>query len=191
MVCALVKHFVKSIHHYRLTAFYLVAGVVLATVHSPITYINRPAAQPAQRQYANHDPSRMPIPSRFRLDIGEPPASVFHIARIAIAGWFAFLGAFWDVRRRMREWALIRLYGGHPSFVAGFQYFCLAFLGALIGGGFALLSGPARSLRDAFWLMTATLGWGFVFSCCVSIGPIVYTEFCDVVAVFRIEGEVR
>jgi hypothetical protein len=133
----------------------------------------------------------MPILSRFRLDFGEPPFFIFHIARITIAGWLAFLGAFWDVRRRMKEWALIRLYGGYPSLVAGFQYFCLSLLGALIGGGFALLTGPPRSLDDAFWLMVATLGWGLLFSSCVSIGPIAYTEFCDVVPVFRIEGEVR
>jgi hypothetical protein len=88
----------------------------------------------------------------------------------------------------MREWALIRLYGGHPSLVAGFHFFCLSLLGTLIGGGFALLTGPARSLDDTCCLILATLGWACLFSICVCIGPIAYTEFCDVVAVLRVDG---
>jgi len=115
----------------------------------------------------------------------------FHVARIAIAGWFAFLGAFWDARSRIKEWALIRLYGGYPSLVAGFQYLCLALLGSLIGGGLALLTSLPLFPNDAFRLIALTLGWGLLFSICVSIGPIAYTEFCDAVQIFRIEGEVR
>ena len=69
-----------------------------------------------QPQDAAHASSRIPDPSRFQLDFGESPLMIsFHVARIAIAGWFAFLGAFWDTRGRIKEWALIRLYGGYPE----------------------------------------------------------------------------
>jgi hypothetical protein len=131
---------------------------------------------------------------QLQMSFGEPPSSIsvtFHIARIVIAGWMAFLGVFWDVRRRMREWALIRLYGGYPSLVAGFQYLCLSLAGALAGWGFALLTHLPLSPNDAFGLLVLTLAWGWIFLICVSMGPIVYTEFCDAVRILRIEGEVR
>lgn len=185
---SLSGHVWKSIRYYRRFAVYFVAGVVLATSHTPIIVSFPEATLSVYQGAANQVPQRTPIPARFRLDIGEPPASIFHIARIIIAGWFAFWGVFWDVQKRAKEWALIRLYGGHPSLVAGFQYFCLTLLGALIGGGFALLIGPTRYLSDTAWLMSATLIWAFLFSCCVSIGPIIYAEFCDTIAVFRVEG---
>lgn len=182
---SLVKHVWKSIHCYRLTAVYLVAGVVLITAQTGFMH-RSPSAM--QQENVDHAPLRTEVLSQFRLDVGEPPHSFFRIACITIGEWFAFLGVYWDVRRRMKEWALIRLYGGHPSFVAGLQYFALSLLGALIGGGIALVFGPSRSLDDAFWLMMATLVWGFLVSICVSTGPIAYAEFCDVVAVLRVEG---
>jgi len=190
----LVKHSLKSIRCYRLTALYIVAGVALATAHAPVRH-NKPAAVPSMQQKdVNHPPSRKAVLSRFRLDFGEPPSGLsagIHIARITIAGWLAFLGVLWDVRRRMKEWALIRLYGGYPCLVAGFHYFCLALLGVAAGGLFALLAGLPLSPDDVFWLMILTIGWGFFFSFCVSIGSIVYTEFCDVIQIFRMEGEVK
>ncbi len=193
MVYLLARHFWNSVGFYRLTALYLVAGVALATAHTPLRHHKPPAVPSMDRIDASQSPPRMPIMPRFQLDFGEPPSDasiVFHIARITVAGWIAFLGVFWDVRRRMKEWALIRLYGGYPSLVAGSQYLCLALAGALIGCSFALLTRPPHTPDDAFWLITLTLFWGLLFSICVSVGPVVYTEFCDVVQIFRIEGEV-
>ncbi len=181
----LMGHFWKSIHLYRLTPLYLVAGVAIATAQIAFIHHHSPVAQ---REYEAHESSGTGMLSRFQLDIGEPPSSISRIARIAIGGWFAFLGAFWDVRRRMKEWALIRLYGGHPGLVAGFHFFCLTLLGALIGGGFALVIGQTGAPIDVFWLMAATLAWGMLFSICVTIGPIAYTELFDVVAILRLEG---
>lgn len=132
--------------------------------------------------------------SRFELDFGKPPSPLsvcFHIVRIVIAGWIAFLGVFWDVRRRIKEWALIRLYGGYPSLVAGLQCLCLALLGTLFGGGFALFMTLPLSPDESFWFVVLALGWGMLFSICISIGPVVYTEFFDVIEIFRIEGEVK
>jgi hypothetical protein len=80
-----------SICYYRLTALYLVAGIALTTAHTPLTYSSTPAAQ---EQDSNDALSRASILSRFQLEVGEPPSSVFRIAHIAIAAWFAFLGAF-------------------------------------------------------------------------------------------------
>ena len=186
-----VKHILRSVAFYRITAFYLVAGVVLATVHSPISLIPRPATPLMRQASTNCDASKTIFPLQFRWTLGDPPVSVFHAARIAVAGWFAFLGAFWDVRRRMKEWALVRLYGGYPSLVAAFQYFCLSLCGTLIGGGLSILTGPAWARANALGVMTATLIWGFIFSCCVTIGPILYAEFYDLIPIFRIEGEIR
>lgn len=194
MVHLLAGHFWNSVRCYRLTALYLVAGVVLATAHTPVRHHRPSAVLSMQQEDVSQSPSRMPMMQRFQMNFGEPPSPIFvsfHIARIVIAGWIAFLGVFWDVRRRMKEWALIRLYGGYPSLVSGFQYFCLALLGTLIGGGFALLTRLPLSPDDAFWLVVPTLVWGLLFSICVSAGPVAYTEFCDVVQIFRIEGEVR
>jgi hypothetical protein len=129
---------------------------------------------------------------RFQVNLGDPPSAIsvsFHIARIIIAGWIAFLGVFWDVRRRMKEWGLIRLYGGCPSRVAGFQFLCLGLAGTFIGCGFALLTQLPLLPDEAFWLVVLSLAWGLVFSICISVGPVVYTEFCDVVQVFRMERE--
>lgn len=184
LVRLLANHVWKSIRFYRLTAVYLICGVAFATAQIASMHCSPPVVR---QKDAEHTLSKTEILSRFRLDIGEPPYSIFRIARITIGGWFAFLGAFWDVRRRMKEWALIRLYGRHPSLIAGSHYFCLSLLGALIGGGFALLIGPSRFLDDVFWFMSASLNWGFLFSICVTIGPIAYTEFCDVAAILRIE----
>ena len=194
MLHLLAGHFSKSVRCYRLTALYLVAGVALATVHTPIRYNSPPDEHSIQQEAVDPSPSRMPATQRFQMNFGDPPSAIsvsFHIARIVIAGWIAFLGGFWDVRRRMKEWALIRLYGGYPSLVAGFQYLCLALLGSLIGCGFALLVRLPLTPDDAFWLVVLTLAWGLLFSICVSAGSVVYTEFCNVVRIFRIEGEVR
>lgn len=192
MLRFLVEHSLKSIRRYRLTALYIVAGVTLATAHTPFAFYKMPVMVLMQSQDSTHAASRTRDLSQFQLDFGESPLIIsFHVARIAIAGWFAFLGAFWDARSRIKEWALIRLYGGYPSLVAGFQYISLALLGALIGGGFALLTGMPLFPNDAFRLLVLTMGWGMVFAIAVSIGPVLYTELCDVVPIFRMEGEVK
>ncbi len=191
MVHLLAGHFWKSVRCYRLTALYLVAGVALATVHTPVRHYSPPVEPPIQQETVDQPPTEMPMMQRFQMNFGEPPSTesvIFHIARIVIAGWIAFLGVFWDVRRRMKEWALIRLYGGYPSLVAGFHYLCLVLAGILVGCGFALLTRLPLIPDDAFWLIVLTLAWGLVFSICVSVGPVAYTEFCDVVPIFRIEG---
>jgi hypothetical protein len=160
--------------------------------HTAFTFYKLPVMILVQPQDGTHAPSKTPDLPRLKLDFGESPLIIsFHVARIAIAGWIAFLGAFWDARNRIKEWALIRLYGGYPSLVAGFQYFCLALFGALIGGGFALLTGLPLFPNDASRLIVLTLGWGMVFTIGISIGPVIYTELCDVVSIFRIEGEVK
>jgi hypothetical protein len=194
MVHILAGHFWKSVRCYRLTAFYFIAGVALATLHTPVKHDSPPDGHFIQQEAVDPSPLRMPAAQRLQMNFGDPPSAIsvsFHIARIVMAGWIAFLGVFWDVRRRMKEWALIRLYGGYPSLVAGFQYLCLAFMGMLVGCGFALLTHLPLAPDDAFWLAMLTLAWGVIFSICVSVGPVVYTEFCDVVRIFRIEGEVR
>jgi len=194
MLHLLAEQFWKSIYCYRLTALYVVAGVALATVHAPVRF-NSPAVEPSiQLETVDPSPLRIPAAQRLQMNFGDPPSAIsisLHIARIVIAGWIAFLGVFWDVRRRMKEWALIRLYGGYPSLVAGFQYICLALAGALAGWGFAILAHLPLSPNDAFRLIVLTLAWGLIFSICVFIGPIAYTEFCDAVRILRIEGEVR
>lgn len=194
MLHLFIKHFGSSIRYYRLTALYMVAGVALATAHIPVKYDGPPNVPVMQLESMDNTPSKSPFMLRFRLDFGEPPSAssvCFHIARIAIAGWLAFLGVFWDVRRRMKEWALIRLYGGYPSLVAGFQCLCLALMGTLLGGGFAFLAERPLSPEDGFWFIVLALGWGLLFSICVSIGPIAYAESCYVIHIFRIEGEVK
>lgn len=194
MVHILAAHFWKSIRCYRLTALYLVAGVALATLNTPVRHYSPPVEPSIQQETVGQSPSRVPLMQRLQMNFGEPPSAIsvsFHIARIVIAGWIAFLGVFWDVRRRMKEWALIRLYGGYPSLVAGFQYLCLAFAGALVGCSFALLTRLPLTPDEAFWLIMLTLAWGAIFSICVSVGPVVYAEFCDLVQIYRIEGDVR
>jgi hypothetical protein len=194
MVHILAGHFWMSVRDYRATAIYLIAGVVLATVHAPVKHYSPPREHSIQEEAVDPSVPKMPAEQRFQMNFGDPPSPIsvsFHIARIVIAGWFAFLGVLWDVRRRMKEWALIRLYGGYPSLVAGFQYLCLALAGVLIGCSFALLIRSPLTSDEAFWLIMLTLAWGAIFSICVSVGPVVYTEFCDVVQIFRIEGEVR
>ncbi len=192
MLRFLVKHFLKSIRCHQLASLYLVAGIALATAHTPFAFCKMPVWILMQPQDANYAPPGNPDLSGLQLDFDESPLIIsFNVARIGIAGWFAFLGVFWDARSRIKEWALIRLYGGYPSLVAGFQYFSLALLGALIGAGFSLLTFLPLFPNDAFRLIVLTLGWGMFFSICISIGPIAYTEFCDVVRIFRLEGEVR
>jgi alpha-D-ribose 1-methylphosphonate 5-triphosphate synthase subunit PhnL len=133
MLRLLVEHSLKSIRRYRLTTLYIVAGIALSAAHPPFAFYKTRVMALMQSQDATHAPPRTTDPSRFQLDFGESPLTIsFHVARIAIAGWLAFLDAFWDARSRIKEWALIRLYGGYPSLVAGFQYFYLALLGALI-----------------------------------------------------------
>jgi hypothetical protein len=180
MKLSLLEHSLKSIFHYRLTALYLVAGVAFTTAHTPFT---------------NGDLSSTGKPilvlSSLRPDFGQPPILFFNVAYHSLAAWLSFLGVFWDVRRRMREWALIRLCGGHPSLVAGFQYCLLFILGLMIGGVFSFLAGMPKLSEHAIWQMTATSEWGFLFSLCLFAGPIAYTEFFDIVPVLRIEGDAR
>lgn len=183
-VYSFAKHVGKSILCYRLSALFLIVGVVLATVDIPFALKGAPAASAHRRDI----PSGMTILWDYRFDIGKPPSSIFHLILIATAGQFVVLGVFWDVRRRAKEWALIRLYGGYPSLFVGLQVFCLSLVGALVGGGFPLLIGPWRSLRDAALLMSATVVWGLLFSGCLSMGAIAYTEFCDVAAILQVEG---
>ncbi len=178
----------KSILYRPLFSVYLIAGVVLATVHPPIIVRIDPSLPSSHQVEADRDLLATFLKAQFQLNIGEPPVSIFHVVRIVIAGWFSFFGVFWDVQKRLKEWALIRLYGGHPSFVAAAQYFCLILMGSLIGGGLALLIEPARSMDNAVWLLLTTVIWGLIFSCCLSIGPIIYTEFCDEIAILRVEG---
>jgi len=194
MVHILAEHFWKSFRCYRLTAFYFIAGVVLATVHTPVKHNSPPGEHSIQLETVDPSPLRMPAAQRLQMNFGDPPSVIsvsFHIARIVIAGWIAFLGVFWDVRRRMKEWALIRLYGGYPSLVAGFQYLCLALAASFIGCGFALLTRLPITPDEACWLIMLTLAWGAIFSICVFAGPVLNAEFCDLVQICRIEGDLR
>ena len=186
-VYSLAAHVGKSILCYRLSALFIIVGVVLATVHIPFRVMGAPPAfvQPADE---GHTLSRVAILSRFRFDIGKPPSSFFYFFLIATAGQFVVLGVFWDVRRRAKELALIRLYGGHPSLVVGFQVFCLSVAGSLVGGGFALLIRSSRSPGDATLLILATVAWGLFFSGCLSVGVIASTEFSDVAEILQMEG---
>lgn len=183
----LPRHIGMTIIFYRLSALYVVVGVVLATVHIPFRVMGTPPAfvQPADE---GDTVSRMAILSRLRFDIGKPPSSIFYLFLIATAGHFVILGVFWDVRRRTKELALIRLFGGCPSLVVGFQVFCLSVVGSLVGGGFALLIGSSRSPADATLLILATVAWGLFFAGCLSIGVIAYADFCDVAAILQLEG---
>ena len=70
----------------------------------------------------------------------------------------------------------------------GFQVFCLSVVGALVGGGIALLIGSTRSLGDAALLMATTVAWGLFFSGCLSVGAVAYAEFCDVAEILQVEG---
>lgn len=192
MLRSLLEHSLKSIFHYRMTAVYFIAGVVLTTAHIPFTRNElSPILQATQHSYSNPVVPNAPSVSSLRLDFGQPPVLFINIAYHLVAAWFSFLGIFWDVRRRMREWTLIRLCGRHPSLIAGFQYSCLALLGLIMGGGISFLIALPHSMGHTLWTMMATAVWGFLFSFCIFAGPIAYTEFFDVVPVLRLEGEVR
>jgi len=173
--------------HYRMTAVYLIVGVTLTTAHPPrVSLVEFQGMQDsAPKLVLRHKPVFM----RLRIDLGLPPILFVNIAYHTVAAWYSLLGVLWDVRRRMREWALIRLAGGHPCLIAGFQYFCISILGILMGGGLAILTRFRHPVN--FGQMMAISAWGILFSLCVSVGPIAYTEFFDMVSVIRVEGEVR
>jgi hypothetical protein len=165
----LLQHSINSVLHFRMTAVFLVAGIALTSINAPISGNNL----------------------SMRLDFGRPPILLFRIAYHSIAAWIAFLGVFWDVRKRMQEWALVRLAGGHPSLVAGFQYAFVSGLGLLIGGGISFLIRFPYSVEEAVFRITGIVLWVLLFSVCVSAGPLAFTEFFDVVPVIRTEGDVR